>query len=106
MRRKVIGALRLSHDWNTLGQLKAVRKAEFTIELFDSEKYVKPRLLPGGRELLVDNSERLELWSLDSKESLWVSPAFENRECIRFDFQVSDDGRTVDIIDVFGDGSK
>ena len=106
LRKKVTGALRLSHNWNTVGHLKISLEVELSVELSDSEKYVKARLLPGGRELLVDNSDRLELWSLDSKERLWVSPHYEGRECIKFDFQVSEDKRMVDIADVFGDGSK
>lgn len=103
---KVVGALRLSHDWNTTGKLNIRRKVELTVGSPGASKCVKPRLLPGGKEVLVDRNDVLELWSLEKKERIWVSPHYEDRKCLKFDFQLSDDKEALYIVDQFEDGSK
>lgn len=104
-----MGAIGAAHNWCTEGCLKITRRVELQVGLpedGDPDKGVKPRLLPGGREVLMENYGRLELWSLLSKERLWVSPEYKDRDCITFDFQLSDDGKAVNIADVFVDGGK
>ena len=107
LRRKVIGAVKASYDWRNKGHISVSRSAELRVrpaDEVDPDKGVKPRLLPGGREVLMENCGRLELWSMVSKERLWASPVCQDRDCITFEFQLSDDQKTLNIVDVFATG--
>ena len=76
-----------------------VRRAELNFNIDDPLGWVEPRLLPGGNEVLVENQGVLELWCLKSGQRIWSAP--EDKECFSFDFELTNEGRTLNIASVF-----
>ncbi|KAH8116240.1 hypothetical protein DFH11DRAFT_1827817 [Phellopilus nigrolimitatus] len=58
---------------------------------------MRPRLLPGGRYVLLVNGEDLQLWSFEHSTRVWVaeSPNANFRICDTFDFELLQGGKVL-----------
>lgn len=95
----VVKAVRLDRKWRTKGQRKVARKAELRLDAGDPTGRVDPCLLPGGKDVLVENQGSLEFWSLETGERMWT--ASEDEDCFAFDCEVTDAGETLNIAGMF-----
>ncbi|THH10694.1 hypothetical protein EW145_g1143 [Phellinidium pouzarii] len=103
LKGKVIRAKRSYHRWNTEGcRISKQIELHVDVPLDATPSRLDPRLLPGGREVLVENGGRLELWSLVSHERLWTAPHNEGHcECLSFDFELAQDSAILNIAGIF-----
>lgn len=65
-----------------------------------------PRLLPGGKYVLLDDNGTLQLWSVEGKEHIWTADFDRDVTCMAFDSEVVDEGQTVMIGGMFIDKER
>jgi hypothetical protein len=57
---------------------------------------IEPRLLPGGKQVLLSCSGRLELWDLESRNRIWTAPGpAGHRYCSAVDVDMVEDGNVL-----------
>ena len=101
----VVSAHRADYRWRTEGRLHVGRRVEMQVDYPATGRPVgrpEPRLLPGAREALLICGGRLELWELETRVCVWTAPDREaGYDCVSFDFEVAEDGRTMNIAGIF-----
>ncbi|EJD04781.1 uncharacterized protein FOMMEDRAFT_132672 [Fomitiporia mediterranea MF3/22] len=100
----VTDAVKCFHSWRKAGKLRVFHGLSLQIESpqYGSRVPMMARLLPGGRQLLVLNSGRLELWSLETASCAWQAPEFHgDYQCSSFDFHTLESGSDIVIVAEF-----
>ncbi|KAL5532571.1 hypothetical protein ACEPAF_4345 [Sanghuangporus sanghuang] len=106
LKRTVISAIQRHRNWADPRQHHNLHVTDLPITRPAGELdiLVEPRLLPGGRDILILNCGRLELWSLVTKEKLWEIKSPVGRfSCAGFDYDVVDDGNMLNVAILFED---
>ena len=106
LKEMVIRAIRRHKNWSDPTQEHKLRSVDLPItrDAGDLDILVEPRLLPGGKEVLILNCGRLELWSLVTKERIWEIKSPVGRfSCAGFDFDIVDNGNVLNVAILFED---
>ena len=65
------------------------------------EGLAEPRLLPGGKHLLLLKESQLQIWSIDPQECIWTAPRSTGYECcMNFAFELVDHGRKLRVVTI------
>lgn len=67
---------------------------------------VDPRLLPGGKHVLLEDDGVLKLWSVESGHLLWTAVTSRDVVCMAFDFEVVEGGDKVMVAGMFIDRER
>ena len=88
----VLDAKQRKQAWTTGGEVHLEHIELFRIPSSEWGR-INPRLLPGGKHVLLDYRGQLELWSVESKARLWRAPAAQQHHvCVAFDFDLAERG--------------
>ena len=106
LRLLVIRAVRSYRNWLRGPKLRATREYQIRITRNnESETYerVDPRLLPGGQYLVINNSGRLEIWSVPYRRRLWAAyeGPRENQDVISFDCELNEEAGSIMVAAVY-----
>ncbi|EJD04798.1 uncharacterized protein FOMMEDRAFT_139520 [Fomitiporia mediterranea MF3/22] len=100
----VTDAVKCFHSWKKAGNLRVFHCLSLQVESPQNGSQIPmmARLLPGGRQLLILNSGRLELWSLKTVSCVWQAPEFHGGyQCSSFDFHMLEAGSDMYIVGDF-----
>ena len=110
LREAIVNGLRNNRTWSKSGELirpTSIREVHLPVLPFDQHNWstrTDMRLLPGGKEVLVENRNIIELWSIEPCEMLGATPACSAQDmCLAFDFELVRGGKGVVIAAIFID---
>lgn len=110
LRRTVMGGLRSKVAWHRNADIfkpssiRELRLPNFSANRQEWSTRMDVRLLPGGNQVLVENRNVIELWSVEQREMLGATPAcIPHDMCLAFDFEVARGGKELVIAAVFID---
>lgn len=105
IREIVIDALKKDHEWHTREHAKILHSQELRIPApggAEPRTCISARILPGGKEVVVLNCGRIEIWSLEEGQCIWACPDYEGGQfCLTYDFELADDKKSLNIACVF-----
>lgn len=82
--------------WQNPKKLKIVKENEINFTEDVVTRPIEPRRIPGGDEVLLGRSGKLEIWSLDTRERIWTAPSPSGDYfCTSVDFDVVENGQEV-----------
>ena len=65
------------------------------------EGVAEPRVLPGGKHLLLLMERQLQLWSIEPQECVWIAPRCPGYgTCMAFQFEIIDNGKKMRVVTV------
>ena len=67
---------------------------------------VDPRLLPGGKYVLLEDDGVLKLWSVEKEQLIWTAQSARDVTCMAFDYEVVDGGNMVMVAGMFIDKDR
>ena len=73
-----------------------VKNLPFPIRALWREGVAEPRILPGGKHMLLLMEGQLQLWTIEPQECIWTAPRCAGQEtCLIFEFELIDNGKKI-----------